>query len=425
MLPPVVAVWTEDDVQKWLEQAGVPSLKESFRMNNVNGDTLLSLSKENFEEDLNVRDRHVLDQLLAAHLMLFDELEVRDWSVEQVAAFVSSIGFRHYATMMREACIDGFGLVALSLSEMKSAVGIASLGHRRKIRGAIDSILRRQRPKKPSTVGARPASAVKASSERAASISSPFDNDSQFESSVNLTSVARNSRSLQKAEEQLSMLSSQAAKALSKLEQCERRVHLLRQQVPRPDSEGPALAKAKVKVLPGGLVKGDSSGECTFSPNIAANSRRIIHETRRNTASFNDRMESYLQRKRHHISEISKEVSHAVTGVGQKDLRKRQEAATFFHEVLGWDVVKGVSPGEIERVLQSPQNFGIKITEVAAALLCAYTDAALLSFWPCFIVTLFQEEKAAVRKLKGGDQLMALFNLFCIQGSCHHRFVTL
>ena len=65
MLPPVVAVWTEDDVQKWLEQAALPSLKESFRMNNVNGDTLLSLSKEHFEEDLNVRDRHVLDQLLA------------------------------------------------------------------------------------------------------------------------------------------------------------------------------------------------------------------------------------------------------------------------------------------------------------------------------------------------------------------------
>lgn len=184
------------------------------------------------------------------------------------------------------------------------------------------------------------------------------------------------------------MLSSQAAKALSKLEQCERRVHLLRQQLPRPDSEGAALAKAKVKVLPGGLVKGDSSGECTFSPNIAPNSRRIIHETRRNSSSFNERMESYLQRKRHNISEISKEVSHAVTGVGQKDLRKRQEAAAFFHEVLGWDVVKGVSPSEIERVLQSPQNFGIKITE---------------------------EEKASVRKLKGGDQLMALFNLFCIQ----------
>ena len=75
-------------------------------------------------------------------------------------------------------------------------------------------------------------------------------------------------------------------------------------------------------------------------------------------------MESYLQRKRHNINEISKEVSHAVTGVGQKDLRRRQEAATFFHEVLGWDVVKGVSPGEIDRVLQGPQNFGIKITEV-------------------------------------------------------------
>jgi hypothetical protein len=409
VLPPVVAVWTEDDVQKWLEQTGLPSLKDSFRMNNVNGDTLLSLSREHFEEDLNVRDRHVLDQLLAAHVMLFDELEVRDWSVDQVAAFVSSIGFRHYATMMREACIDGFGLVSLSLNEMKSAVGIASLGHRRKIRGAIDSILRRQRPKKgATTVGARPASATKATSERAASLSSPFDNDSQSESSLNLTSVAHNSRSLQKAEEQLSMLSSQAAKALSKLEQCERRVHLLRQQLPRPDSEGAALAKAKVKVLPGGLVKGDSSGECTFSPNIAPNSRRIIHETRRNNSSFNERMESYLQRKRHNISEISKEVSHAVTGVGQKDLRKRQEAATFFHEVLGWDVVKGVSPSEIERVLQSPQNFGIKITEV-----CSTLHVSLLELT---IIRHFQEEKASVRKLKGGDQLMALFNLFCIQG---------
>ena len=372
VLPPVVAVWTEDDVQKWLEQAGLPSLKDTFRMNNVNGDTLLSLSKDHFEEDLNVRDRHVLEQLLAAHLLLFDELEVRDWSVDQVAAFISSIGFRHYATMMREACIDGFGLVALSLSEMKSAVGIASLGHRRKIRGAVDSILRRQRPKKsPAVVGAsgssltsRPASVSKATVERAASISSPVDNDSQSESSVNLTSVARNSRALQKAEEQLSMLSSQAAKTLSKLEQCERRVHLLRQQLPRPDSEGSVLAKAKVKVLPGGVVKGDSSGECTFSPSIAPNSRRIIHETRRNSSSFTERMESYLQRKRHNINEISKEVSHAVTGVGQKDLRRRQEAATFFHEVLGWDVVKGVSPGEIDRVLQGPQNFGIKITEV-------------------------------------------------------------
>jgi hypothetical protein len=241
-------------------------------------------------------------------------LEVRDWSVDQVAAFVSSIGFRHYATMMREACIDGFGLVALSLSEMKSAVGIASLGHRRKIRGAIDSILRRQRPKKAG-VGGRPASAIKQVFERTLPTSSPFDNDSHSESSVNLTSVASNSRSLQKAEEQLSMLSSQAAKALSKLEQCERRVHLLRQQAPRPDSEGAALAKAKVKVLPGGVVKGDSSGECTFSPNIAPNSRRIIHETRRNTISFNDRMESYLQRKRHNMSEICKEVSHAAGGV--------------------------------------------------------------------------------------------------------------
>ena len=370
MLPPVVAVWTEDDVQKWLEQAALPSLKESFRMNNVNGDTLLSLSKEHFEEDLNVRDRHVLDQLLAAHSMLFDELEVRDWSVDQVAAFVGSIGFRHYATMMREACIDGFGLVALSLSEMKSAVGIASLGHRRKIRGAIDSILRRQRPKKgPSVVGGRPASATKVAAERQASVSSPFDNDSQSESSMNLTTVARNSRSLQKAEEQLSLLSSQAAKALSKLEQCERRVHLLRQQTPRPDSEGAVLAKAKVKVLPGGLVKGDSSGECTFSPSIAANSRRIMHETRRSASSFNERMDAYLQRKRHNISEISREVSHAVSGVGQRELRKRQEAATFFHEVLGWDVVQGVSPAEIERVLHSPQNFGVKITEVRLYLL--------------------------------------------------------
>ncbi len=412
MLPPVVAVWTEDDVQKWLEQAGLPSLKETFRMNNVNGDTLLSLSKETFEQDLNVRDRHVLDQLLAAHLTLFDELEVRDWSVDQVAAFVSSIGFRHYATMMREACIDGFGLVALSLSEMKSAVGIASLGHRRKIRGAIDSILRRQRPKKAG-VGGRPASAIKQVFERTLPTSSPFDNDSHSESSVNLTSVASNSRSLQKAEEQLSMLSSQAAKALSKLEQCERRVHLLRQQAPRPDSEGAALAKAKVKVLPGGVVKGDSSGECTFSPNIAPNSRRIIHETRRNTISFNDRMESYLQRKRHNMSEICKEVSHAAGGVvvGQRELRRRQEAATFFQEVLGWDVVKGVSPAEIERVLQSPQNFGIKITEV-----CSSVGAG------CFAITsltFYQEEKAAVRKLKGGDQLMALFNLFCIQGPHH------
>jgi hypothetical protein len=332
-------------------------------MNNINGDTLLSLSKDHFEDDLNIRDRHILDQLLAARVMLFDELEVRDWSVDQVAAFISSIGFRHYATMMREACIDGFGLVALSLSEMKSAVGIASLGHRRKIRGAIDSILRRQRPKKgPSAVGARPTSAVKAA-ERSA-ISSPGDNDSQSEGSVNLTSIARNSRSLQKAEEQLSLLSSQAAKTLSKLEQCERRVHMLRQQQPRPGSEGTIMSKAKVKVLPGGLVKGDSSGECTFSPSIAANSRRIVHETRRNSSSFNERMQSYLQRKHHNICEISKEVSHSMTGVAQKDLRKRQEAATFFHEVLGWDVVKGVSPGEIERVLLSPQNFGIKITEV-------------------------------------------------------------
>jgi hypothetical protein len=80
-------------------------------------------------------------------------------------------------------------------------------------------------------------------------------------------------------------------------------------------------------------------------------------------------MEAYLQRKRHNISEISREVSHAVSGVGQKELRKRQEAATFFHEVLGWDVVQGVSPAEIERVLQSPQNFGIKITEVRLYLL--------------------------------------------------------
>jgi hypothetical protein len=186
---------------------------------------------------------------------------------------------------------------------------------------------------------------------------------------MNLTTVARNSRSLQKAEEQLSLLSSQAAKALSKLEQCERRVHLLRQQTPRPDSEGAVLAKAKVKVLPGGLVKGDSSGECTFSPSIAANSRRIMHETRRSASSFNERMEAYLQRKRHNISEISREVSHAVSGVGQRELRKRQEAATFFHEVLGWDVVQGVSPAEIERVLHSPQNFGVKITEVRLYLL--------------------------------------------------------
>lgn len=50
----MVSEWSEEDVLSWLLKEGLEAVMDAFRSNNIDGEELLSLTKETLSSDLHI-----------------------------------------------------------------------------------------------------------------------------------------------------------------------------------------------------------------------------------------------------------------------------------------------------------------------------------------------------------------------------------
>ncbi|XP_046563598.1 WD repeat, SAM and U-box domain-containing protein 1-like [Haliotis rubra] len=55
------------------------------------------------------------------------------WGVEEVCAWITSLGLQQYQEVFRQQAIDGTELLALTAKDLEESMGVAALGHRNKI----------------------------------------------------------------------------------------------------------------------------------------------------------------------------------------------------------------------------------------------------------------------------------------------------
>jgi len=145
-----------------------------------------------------------------------------------------------------------------------------------------------------------------------------------------------------------------------------------------PSPPGGATRKAVVKTF---------LDHCTFKPKLNKNSMKLVQVKTGDGNGFLDRMLSEKAARERKLKELVKKQEN-VEADPLTEKREKKKCMDFFKRELGWDLSQGVKPEDVERVLDDPGRFGIKLTE---------------------------KHKSRIRSLRGYEQWLTLFNQFRIK----------
>ncbi|XP_076437330.1 WD repeat, SAM and U-box domain-containing protein 1-like [Babylonia areolata] len=162
-LPNPVEGWTVEDVVQWLDTQGLGQYQQAFRENAIDGKELLALAPSDLETTLGVsalgHRKKILRDRQHGHTVLLSSSVDPDalaslsagaevcqpggskdhvkpggqWAVEDVAQWLDTLGLQQYVDSFRRNAIDGTELLALTDKDLEMCLGVAALGHRRKI----------------------------------------------------------------------------------------------------------------------------------------------------------------------------------------------------------------------------------------------------------------------------------------------------
>lgn len=210
-----MAGWSVEDVVQWLQRLGLPQYGQAFTTHAINGAELLQLASEDLKiigvealghrkkmmRSRDARDLHVTASLqqpvqaqagervswkFADHTTLVPQqplaqqtssvpaspspgpsrpVPVRtpspQWTVEEVAQWLDTLGLSQYTKMFQTHAIDGTELFSLTTTDLEQTLGIVAMGHRNKILRNRDQA--KTEVTQENVKGQKPASSMKAS----------------------------------------------------------------------------------------------------------------------------------------------------------------------------------------------------------------------------------------------------------------------
>ncbi|KAL8612934.1 hypothetical protein ACOMHN_001017 [Nucella lapillus] len=167
-VPNPVEGWSVEEVAQWLDTLGLGQYQQSFTDHAIDGKELLALASSDLETTLGVsalghrrkvlREREqgermpvppsVSPAMLAslsagattsqASSSTASTKPCSQWSAEDVAKWLDTLGLGQHGDNFRSNSIDGTELLALTDEDLQSCLGVAALGHRRKILRSCD-----------------------------------------------------------------------------------------------------------------------------------------------------------------------------------------------------------------------------------------------------------------------------------------------
>ncbi|CAD5221228.1 unnamed protein product [Bursaphelenchus xylophilus] len=134
-----VPIWTNNDVQYWVEKIGFGEFRQEFAKNMVDGDLLLLLSEKELEEDLNMKSGILRKRFMRELESLKIAADYSSVDESQLDQFLMSLGpeLSVYTYQMLGIGLNRNLLPHLTNDMMKDVCGIQNPIHRLKLRQAL------------------------------------------------------------------------------------------------------------------------------------------------------------------------------------------------------------------------------------------------------------------------------------------------